>query len=311
MGSNSRSCFPIANELETDQPLDCAETFGYGDFQKDVPIVWVTRTHALAFSCVAGDLDHWCKQPADVNVLVETWKSLAIPLEANCRRKLCAVCTSPYDPNDSMVVRCEQWGYDAEVANNAIVISWDLAYHRRWLLAVVFIVFLDGSLSSLVVGGAVTDIIGHRKLSTLQSRTVLMLASFCWCFTSTYRIHLSTRAMISGLCTLCVVACSLVFEVSTNWHQELQVNSCAGIADLHWPARCGRVLRAVPAISISQQTLDALNISWYRRRFLALYVAAADRMDKVAIATTVFILVERETKCLKKGQKLQPVNPQS
>ncbi|XP_077492469.1 solute carrier family 22 member 6-like [Amblyomma americanum] len=233
MQSLLRARFDATGALETSEAFDCAEAFGYGNFQRGVLVfavltVWVMHAHTLAFPLISSDLDHWCKRPADLNISTETWKDLAIPVEGNGRRGRCTVYASPYDPNDTAVVRCEEWDYDIRVAHTTIVSNWDLVCHRRWLLAVAFAVYMAGSLGFLVAGGFVTDAIG-RKLAILGATSLLMLAAFGGCFANTYLMYLSSRFVISGCsCTLCVIANVLVAEVSTNRHRSLHFSISCG-----------------------------------------------------------------------------------
>ncbi|KAK8757137.1 hypothetical protein V5799_000158 [Amblyomma americanum] len=245
--------------LEISDSFDCGEAFGYGNFQRGVLLfaivsVWVMHAHTLSFPLISGELDHWCKKPRDVNVSDDAWKSSAIPLEDDGRRSQCTVYASPDDHNDSAVVHCEQWDYDAEVAHTTIVSSWNLVCHRRWLLPLAIAVFMAGSLGFLVVGGAVADIIG-RKLTILGATCVLMLAAFGGCFADTYLIYVSTRFFISGAsCTLCIISGVLVAEVSTNRHRAVHV-SFSGIAGLWLGDAWFAVLREVRLNWIALQFL--------------------------------------------------------
>ncbi|XP_077495591.1 solute carrier family 22 member 4-like [Amblyomma americanum] len=249
----------MTHALEISESFDCGEAFGYGNFQRGVLLfaivsVWVMHAHTLSFPLISGELDHWCKKPRDVNVSDDAWKSSAIPLEDDGRRSQCTVYASPDDHNDSAVVHCEQWDYDAEVAHTTIVSSWNLVCHRRWLLPLAIAVFMAGSLGFLVVGGAVADIIG-RKLTILGATCVLMLAAFGGCFADTYLIYVSTRFFISGAsCTLCIISGVLVAEVSTNRHRAVHV-SFSGIAGLWLGDAWFAVLREVRLNWIALQFL--------------------------------------------------------
>ncbi|KAK8784598.1 hypothetical protein V5799_009034 [Amblyomma americanum] len=253
----SRSLF--MGGQNTSEAFDCADAFGYGNFQKGMLIfavltVWVMHAHTLAFPLISSDLDHWCKRPRDVNISAEAWKSMAIPVEDNGQRSRCTAYASPYDLNGTTVVRCDQWDYDVEVAHTTIVSSWNLVCHRRWLLAVAFAVYMAGSLGFLFVGGFLTDIIG-RKLTILGATSVLMLAAFGGCFADTYLMYLSTRFLISGSsCTVCAVAFVLLAEVSTNRHRGLHL-SFSEIAGLWLGNACFAVLRGVRLNWIALQLL--------------------------------------------------------
>ncbi|KAH7965185.1 hypothetical protein HPB49_004615 [Dermacentor silvarum] len=236
-----------AGDLEPSESFDCAEAFGHGNYQKGVLLfailgVWVMHSHTLAFPLISGDVDHWCSKPVGTNMSDTEWKETAIPIEEDGQRSHCTVFAKPENPNDTSVVPCKQWDYNAAVAHTTIISLWNLVCDRRWLVHMANAVFMAGVLGSLAASGFATDILG-RKLVIRGAACVLMVAAFGGCFADTYLMYLCTRFVISGSSSaLSMVACILLTEVSTNTHRAVHV-SMSGILGLLLGDACYAALK--------------------------------------------------------------------
>ncbi|XP_050042911.1 solute carrier family 22 member 7-like [Dermacentor andersoni] len=236
-----------AGDLELSESFDCAEAFGYGSYQKGVLLfaivgVWVMHSHTLAFPLISSEVDHWCSKPVGTNMSDTEWKETAIPIEDDGQRSHCTVFAKPGYLNDTSVVRCKRWDYNAEAAHTTIISLWNLVCDRRWLIHMANAVFMAGVLGSLAASGFATDITG-RKLVIRGAACVLMVAAFGGCFADTYLMYLCTRFVISGSSSaLSMVACILLTEVSTNAHRAVHV-SMSGIVGLLLGDACYAALK--------------------------------------------------------------------
>ncbi|KAH9381795.1 hypothetical protein HPB48_009797 [Haemaphysalis longicornis] len=216
------------DNLEASEGFDCADAFGHGNFQRGtfffaVISVCVLHCHTLVFPLISGDVDHWCRQPAGLNISTDEWKRWAIPLDDQGQHSRCTLFANPNDPNDTTVVRCQAWDYDPEFAPTSIVNSWDLVCGRAWLIPLANALAMAGALVSLAVSGFVADRIG-RKLVALGAASTLLIAAFGSSFATSYLVYVSTKFIISGSCTtLFIVSSVLLAEVSTHRYRSAHV----------------------------------------------------------------------------------------
>ncbi|KAH9380564.1 hypothetical protein HPB48_017326 [Haemaphysalis longicornis] len=189
-------------DIETSEGFDCEEVFGQGHYQKGLVlftliVMWVMNSHTLAFALITAEVDHWCRQPNDVNLSADAWKSIAIPVEADGRHSRCTVYARPGDLNDTTVVECDSWHYDPERASSSIVPEWNLVCRRRLLKAIATGVFMAGSLGFLVLSGYCSDRFGRLPV-VRGSAFVVMVATVECCFARTYLVYVIARVLVSG-----------------------------------------------------------------------------------------------------------------
>ncbi|KAK8779626.1 hypothetical protein V5799_019033 [Amblyomma americanum] len=87
-----------------------------------------TRTHARVPANLR-DLSHWYKRLVYLSISSEVRKDLANTIEDSGRKSHCTAYENPYDPNDTTVLHCVQWDYDAETVHSAVLSSWNLVCH--------------------------------------------------------------------------------------------------------------------------------------------------------------------------------------
>ncbi|KAH9382134.1 hypothetical protein HPB48_008634 [Haemaphysalis longicornis] len=214
--------------LEASESFDCADAFGYGNFQRGVLFfavlsMWVLHCHTLIFPLISADVDHWCRPPAGLNISTDEWKLWAVPLDDLGQHSRCTLFANPSDPNDTGLVRCQAWDYDPEFAPTSIVSSWDLVCARAWLIPLANALSMAGALVALTVCGIVADRIG-RKLVALGAASTLLIATFGSSFATSYLVYVSTKFVISGSCTTLFIASAvLLVEVSTHRHRGIHV----------------------------------------------------------------------------------------
>ncbi|XP_077530947.1 solute carrier family 22 member 6-like [Haemaphysalis longicornis] len=189
-------------DIETSEGFDCEEVFGQGRYQKGLVLytmiaMWVLNSHTLAFVLITTEVDHWCRQPNDVNLSADAWKSMAIPVEADGRHSRCTVYASLGDLNDTTVVECDSWHYDPERASSSIVPEWNLVCSRRLLKATATGVFMAGALGFLVLSGYCSDRFGRLPV-VRGSAFVVMVATVGCCFGKTYLLYVVARFFASG-----------------------------------------------------------------------------------------------------------------
>ncbi|KAH9381797.1 hypothetical protein HPB48_009795 [Haemaphysalis longicornis] len=216
------------DDLETSEGFDCGDAFGHGNFQRGalfftVLSLWVLHCHTLVFPLISGDVDHWCRQPAGLNISTDEWKRWAIPLDDRGQHSRCTLFAKPNDPNDTTVVRCQAWDYDPEFAPTSIVSSWELVCGRAWLIPLANALTMAGALVGLAVSGFVADHIG-RRLVALGAASTLLIAAFGSSFATSYLVYVSTKFIISASgTTLFIVSALLLAEVSTHRYRAAHV----------------------------------------------------------------------------------------
>ncbi|KAH7954493.1 hypothetical protein HPB49_019160 [Dermacentor silvarum] len=263
-------------DLRSSECFDCNDLFGHGLFQKGIAFVTAVSVlavhcHTQMFTLVAGDVDHWCRKPADVNMSVAAWKNATVPLEPDGRFSRCSVYDRPGDPNSTETVHCLEWDYDPKRAEETLVSSWNLVCHRRPLVGVANAVYSAGALVAMFVVAYMAEHIG-RKLVVLSSTAALLAGTVGITFADTYAMYVTTRFVNSAaVTTVTVVSVILLIEVSPDDRRVLYSSVSVGtgltLADLWF------------------DTLKQVHTSW---RFLQ----AAMLVPTVLVASAFFLVEE-------------------
>ncbi|KAH6928867.1 hypothetical protein HPB50_020600 [Hyalomma asiaticum] len=208
-----------ALDLDTSESFDCFDAIGHGIYQQR--LFFLTFAFSLFVHCsilvfylVSGDVDHWCRPPADWAMSVAEWKNSAIPLGSDGRPSQCTVYKHPGDPNDTDVVTCDHWDYDPKNKKTTIVSTWNLVCQRRFLIAVIQLVHITGSVVLPSIGGYMMDRVG-RRLVLLLSTGALLVGTCGGCFANTYAMYVTVRFLNTGCAgTGALAACILAFETT-------------------------------------------------------------------------------------------------
>ncbi|KAH6935826.1 hypothetical protein HPB50_010334 [Hyalomma asiaticum] len=200
-------------DLHTADCFDCNDIFGSGSFQRRLLLVAVLSTfvmhcHTVAFALISQDVDHWCRQPRELNLSATDWKTAAIPVDAEGQFSRCLVYSNPGNVNDTGAVECNAWDYDAARASTTIISRWNLftARDRRSLWSRT---------------GHMADR-GGRKPVLWVSVSMLLIVTFAGCFADTYSMYLSTRFLAAGFGAINVaVSLVMLFEASGCCHRVL------------------------------------------------------------------------------------------
>ncbi|KAH7938410.1 hypothetical protein HPB49_023185 [Dermacentor silvarum] len=208
-----------ALDLDTSESFDCFDAIGHGLYQQRLFFLtfvfsFLVHVNILAFYLISGDVDHWCRPPADWTMSVAAWRNSAIPLEADGSPSQCTVYKNPGDPNDTEVVACDRWDYDPKNEKRTIVSAWNLVCHRRPLIAVIQLVSLAGSVVLPSIAGYLADCVGRRPV-LLMSAAMLIVGTCGSCFADTYVVYVVMRFVNSGCAgAAALVSCMLAFEVT-------------------------------------------------------------------------------------------------
>ncbi|KAH9364072.1 hypothetical protein HPB48_001731 [Haemaphysalis longicornis] len=247
-------------DVEASDGFDCEEAFGHGKFQMGLLLfatlsLWVSQSHTLAFPLISTDVDHWCRQPADLNVSADEWKTMAIPLEADGRRSRCTVLANASDPNDTAVVECDAWDYDPKGVRSTVVSAWNLVCQRSWLKALANAIYITSGLAFLAVAAYSADHFG-RLPAVLASGTIVVLASLLGSFAMSYAYYVCTRFLVAG--------CDITLYVLSG---VLLAESCGcayRAVYLTFSAMAGHILSETVFISLSQMR----NLNWVSLQLL-------------------------------------------
>ncbi|XP_077530946.1 solute carrier family 22 member 6-like [Haemaphysalis longicornis] len=243
----------IVVDIETSEGFDCKQVFGHGHYQKGLVLfaiitMWVLNSHTLAFALITAEVDHWCRQPNDVNISSDAWKSMAIPVEADGRHSRCTVYASPGDLNDTTVVECDSWHYDPERASSSIVPEWNLVCSRRLLKAIATGVFMASSLGFLVLSGYCSDRFG--RLPVVRGNAfVVMVATVGCCFAKTYLMYVVARVFVSGSTMSLFIVVGTILAESCSFASRPTLLSFSGLMGLMLAETFFAVLEQVPHLS--------------------------------------------------------------
>ncbi|XP_077547659.1 solute carrier family 22 member 7-like [Haemaphysalis longicornis] len=276
-------------DIQTSEGFDCEEVFGSGQFQNrliliSVVALWAAHCHTLAFSLISTDIDHWCKQPSDVNLSAHDWKRIAIPVETDGQRSKCTVFTNLSDRNDTNVVECNAWDFDPEHAKSTIVSEWNLVCDRRSLRMLVTAISMAGALFSLVTSAYCGDYFGRRPV-ILVCITIALPATLLCCFARTYPLYVCTGFLMTG-CTISSYALIVtIFVESCSLARRPALVSFCVMTSLILAEACTTVLKRGP------------NLSW---SFLQLMMAAPSFLLPIA-----FFLVHESPRWLIASRRLK------
>ncbi|KAH7968405.1 hypothetical protein HPB52_008264 [Rhipicephalus sanguineus] len=249
-------------DLRTSESFDCEECFGHGAFQTRMLFLillgsFTTHCQTLVVSLVTGDVDHWCKSPAGMNISAADWKHIAIPMEADGRFSRCRVygrckplaehgtfvdrqdvdAVAPasgswykrclldqvQDINSTSDAPCEAWDYDVRTAESSAVSTWNMVCDRRLMRVVLVTMQSSGSVFALVLVGAFADYIGRRTL-LLGSAIALLMCTICT-FAATGYVYYATARFLNGgsVAVAAVFAFIIPFESMTHANRPQQV----------------------------------------------------------------------------------------
>ncbi|KAH9369353.1 hypothetical protein HPB48_018783 [Haemaphysalis longicornis] len=173
-------------DIETSEGFDCEEVFGQGRYQKGLVLytmiaMWVLNSHTLAFVLITTEVDHWCRQPNDVNLSADAWKSMAIPVEADGRHSRCTVYASLGDLNDYHGRRVRLLALRPRTREQLPppAYSWPV----RWV--------------SWYSRATASDRFGRLPV-VRGSAFVVMVATVGCCFGKTYLLYVVARFFVSG-----------------------------------------------------------------------------------------------------------------
>ncbi|XP_077557300.1 solute carrier family 22 member 7-like [Haemaphysalis longicornis] len=216
-----------AIDVETSEYFDSAEVYGHGNVQRGVLFftalsMWVLHCHTLTFPLISAEVDHWCRPPGHLNVSTAEWKEWGIPRAADGQYSRCSAYANLLDTNDSRVVPCDEWDYDAEFAPTSIVSHWNLVCGRAWRIVLLNALTMAGALGFLALSGFVVDRTG-RKPVALASASLLIISTLGSGFATTYYMYVCTKFLVSGSSSSLFVASSvLLFEISTHQKRVVQ-----------------------------------------------------------------------------------------
>ncbi|KAH9374201.1 hypothetical protein HPB48_018989 [Haemaphysalis longicornis] len=299
-------------DLLISEGFDCHDAFGHGLFQRRLLLltiiaIFVANSEGALLAVIASDVDHWCRQPPNLNVSVTFWKNSAIPVEANGRLSRCHIYKHPEDPNDTQVVTCDEWNYDDQRAMQTVVSVWNLVCHRRGRLALVLVTQFLGSIVFLVATGPASDWIGRVKVITLII-PILLVATIILCVATTYAFFTITRFFVSGLAICSMALCSIVnFEVMAHQNRPLHVIFCSamgflvadlwrgimGYFEIHWKLKqvifLTPVILSLPAVFVMPESPRWLIASGQLKEAECAMLAAAEQNNFPLPSTAAFL----------------------
>ncbi|KAH7955366.1 hypothetical protein HPB52_000788 [Rhipicephalus sanguineus] len=158
---------PQAEASDHDIPL------GDGDYQRRVLVISVftgpvTYGQNLLFWMTCRDVDHWCRRPNGfANIIVATWKELAIPRFANGSYSHSTVRVPPDGGNWARVEPCVEWEFDVDEHGSTAVSEWSVVCQRRRLADAAQGVHVAAMIVTLLALGLIADRIGRKTVAVL------------------------------------------------------------------------------------------------------------------------------------------------
>nr|XP_054922062.1 solute carrier family 22 member 7-like [Dermacentor andersoni] len=321
-----------ALDLDTSESFDCFDAIGHGVYQQRLLFLsfvlsFLVHVNILSFYLISGDVDHWCRPPPDWTMSVAAWRNSAIPLEADGSPSQCSVYKNPADPNDTDVVACDHWDYNPKNEKKTIVSSWNLVCHRRFLITVIQLVYITGSVVLPSIAGYLADSVGRRPL-LLMFTAALIVGTCGSCFADTYVLYIWIRFVISGCSgAAALVSCMLAFEVTRDEYRTtytVAVTLSAVLLSELWydMVRQLSLDRFLLQAIFLAPTIVALSAFWFADesvRWLifsrnmasaeAVMLAAA-KMNNVPLPTTACLLNKLKAEALKSEERLKtlPIN---
>ncbi|XP_050046682.1 solute carrier family 22 member 7-like [Dermacentor andersoni] len=245
-------------DLRTSESFDCEEAFGHGPFQTRMLVLvllglFSANCQTVVITLVTGDIDHWCKPLAGLNISAADWKNIAIPIEADGRFSRCRIyerCKPPADHGDSAEHRksaavltgadewykrcfqntsdqrdapCEEWDYDVRTAVASAVSSWNMVCDQRLLPATLVALQNAGAVVSLVLAGAFVDYVGRRAM-LLSSAAAAATCTVCTIAATNYVGYAVVRFLTGASVAINTMFASIIpFEVMTHGHRPQQM----------------------------------------------------------------------------------------
>ncbi|KAH9380400.1 hypothetical protein HPB48_017605 [Haemaphysalis longicornis] len=209
------------------ESFDCYDAFGHGVFQLQmiglvISAILALNCHSLVMPVIARDIDHWCKQPSDLNVSSDDWRDQFIPVEADGRPSRCGVYKHLNDSSEAEVIACQEWEY-GNGSETTVVSTWNLVCHRRVLLVAALAVQNTGSVVFAAIAGPLTDYIGRVPVS-YASLVLLLGSTIGSCFVTTYDIYTIFRFFCGGsVLVLSLAIATILFEMTTHDRRPLDV----------------------------------------------------------------------------------------
>lgn len=219
------------------ESFDCFDGFGDGSFQKRLFLVctlsiFVVSSHSYLMSLIAGDVDHWCKQPPHSNISMLAWKKEAIPLEADGELSRCRRYENIEELNNSRTIPCENWEYDEDQARTTIRSTWNLVCDRYVLLQTAVMTERASSVLFGVAAGCFADRFG-RRLVLLASVTVLLASTLSSFFANSYTHYAITRFFAQGSAVATYIVTGVTFfEVTTHDNRPIHVVITGAVASV-------------------------------------------------------------------------------
>ncbi|XP_075723907.1 solute carrier family 22 member 7-like [Rhipicephalus microplus] len=216
-------------------PMDQILIFGHGRFQKRVLFCtalafFAAVTHVRTPAILARPVDHWCKPPTDYAYMtVGEWKNASVPLEADGKtRSACLRYDPPLPYSEDIENRTEVpcdagWDYDvgADSGVISIVIEWNLVCGRRWILGVLFAVYLLAGAVGASLAGVAADAIGRRPV-LCTCIFLVMFSGVSLAFARTVLAFAVLRVLLSAsVSSVLVTSLVLLFEVTDTQHRAL------------------------------------------------------------------------------------------
>ncbi|KAH7937553.1 hypothetical protein HPB49_013005 [Dermacentor silvarum] len=316
-----------ALDLDTSESFDCFDAIGHGLYQQRLlfltfVLTFLVHANILSFHLISGDVDHWCRPPADWTMSIAAWRNSAIPLEADGRPSQCTVYKNPGDPNDTDVVTCDYWDYDPKNEKRTIVSAWNLVCYRRHLIAVIPLVHITGSVVLPSIAGYLADCVGRRPV-LLVSAAALIVGTLGGCFADTYVVYVVMRFVNYGCSgAAALMSGMLAFEATRHEYRTTYTVAVTLLAVLHSEVWYDMVRQLslerflLQAIFLAP-TAFAFSTFWFADespRWLifsrnmasaeAVMLAAA-KMNNVPLPTTACLLNKLKAELLKSEERLR------
>ncbi|XP_023237729.1 organic cation transporter-like protein [Centruroides sculpturatus] len=130
----------------------------------------VSALNNLNWPFLAYKVDYWCaRTPKYMNVSVEDWKNISLPLEIRNGRKTHSRC-EVYDIDDAKYgknfskIPCRSWEYDHSQYKNSVIEKWNLVCESSWLSSLAGSSYFVGFFVSGILSGQISDRYGRRPV---------------------------------------------------------------------------------------------------------------------------------------------------
>ncbi|GIY89893.1 organic cation transporter protein [Caerostris extrusa] len=177
-------------------------------------------SHNMVMSFYAPNLDHWCSRPADVNVSVEEWKTIALPPDdQSCSRYIFTNFSHIREERfknisiNRRTTPCTSWEYDDSVYKSTVLSQFNLVCEREWLTSMSKSVFIGGYFLSATLFGYMADKFGRRPIIVLCNVVALFSAIICTFSTSFLMFAICRFFVAAGVTGVDNIAFVLLMEV--------------------------------------------------------------------------------------------------